>query len=665
VSFHSDQFSFGSMLYEMATGKRPFQRATGAQTLAAIIQDEPEPVAQINPRAPAPLRWIVERCLAKDPEERYASTRDLARDLKSVRDHIGEVTSTASGGAGVVEVAARRRRSLALPIAAAAVTLAVFGALWAGKRMGAGRQPKFQRLTFQRGTVNSARFGPDGTTVYYAAAWEGEAPRIFSLRPGIPDSSPLPLPNAALLAMSPAGEMAVLLEPNYAVLNFALYGTLARVSLSGTAPKEVLKDVSFADWAPGGSELAVVHRVGGKERLEYPIGKVLYETAGWIQHPRFARDGRRIAFIDHSFSGDDGAIAIVDLSGRKTDLSGGWATVQGLAWSPEGGEIWFTAARVGVERELFGVTPSGKLRQIRTLRGTPALLDVQSGGIALITEDVYRGSSIAFTPAHPSGRDLGWFDWGNGRSLSVDGKWLLFDESGEGGGAAGSVYVRSTDGAPAVRLGDGLAMGLSPDASLALTRRDAAPARFAIVPVKAGQTRDLPPDGLGRANYGEFFPDGRRFAFEAYAPGHGARLYVQDLAGGSARAVSDEGIGPSDISISPDGAWIAAIGPDTRVWLYPPAGGAPRELASSRPGDYPSGWTADGAGLYVSRVGFPCPVDAIDIATGTRTHIRDLSGADEAGITQLGPALVTPDARTMVITANRILSTLYKVTDLR
>jgi Tol biopolymer transport system component len=552
-----------------------------------------------------------------------------------------------------------------LPIAAAAVILAALGGLWAGKRMGAGGQPKFQRLTFQRGTINSARFGPDGSTVYYAAAWEGEAPRIFSLRPGIPDSSPLPLPSAALLAMSPAGEMAVLLEPSYAVLNFALYGTLARVSLSGTAPKEVLKDVSFADWAPGTSELAVVHRVGGKERLEYPIGKVLYETAGWIQHPRFARDGRRIAFIDHSFSGDDGAIAIVDLSGRKTNLSEGWATVQGLAWSPDGNEIWFTAARVGVERELFGVTPNGRLRLIRTLRGTPALLDVQSDGVALITEDVYRGSSLAFTPTQPSGRDLSWFDWGNGRSLSVDGKWLLFDESGEGGGPRGSVYVRSTHGSPAVRLGDGLAMGLSPDASVALTRLDAPPARFVLVPVRAGQTREFQPDGLGRANYGEFFPDGRRFAFEAYAPGHGARLFVQDLAGGSARAISDEGISPSDLSISPDGAWIAAIGPDMRIWLYPPAGGAPRELPASQPGDFPSGWTADGGRLYVSRVGLPCPIDAIDIATGTRTHVRDLSGADDAGVTQLGPALVTPDGRTMVITANRILSTLYNVTDLR
>src|SRR5215472_1288762 len=128
VDFRSDQFAFGSILYEMATGQRAFQKGTGAQTLAAIIQDEPEPVAQINPRAPAPLRWIVERCLAKDPDERYVSTRDLARDLKSVREHLQEMTSSASGGTAVVEPA--RRRSWAAPLLIAGLVLAAVGGLF-------------------------------------------------------------------------------------------------------------------------------------------------------------------------------------------------------------------------------------------------------------------------------------------------------------------------------------------------------------------------------------------------------------------------------------------------------------------------------------------------------------------------------------------------------
>ena len=395
VDFRSDQFAFGSILYEMATGQRAFQKGTGAQTLAAIIQDEPEPVAQVNPRAPAPLRWIVERCLAKDPDERYVSTRDLARDLKSVREHLLEMTTSASGGTAVVEPA--RRRSLALPLALVGILVAAAAGLLLGRRTAVVSQPTFQRLTFQRGTVYAARFGPDGQTVYYSAKWSGGEPRIYSLRPGIPESSPLAVPPAKLLALSSAGELAILVEPRPYRFTIPL-GTLARVPLTGGVPKEVLQDVTEADWAPGGSDLAVVHHASGKDRLEYPIGKVLYETAGWIQDPRFSRDGKRIAFIDHSGADDGGGVAFVDLAGKKTDLVSGFATIQGLAWSADGREVWFTAARTGIQREIFAVSPSGRLRLVRTMQGTPALLDLVASN-ALVTEDDYRAGTFAFLPA--------------------------------------------------------------------------------------------------------------------------------------------------------------------------------------------------------------------------------------------------------------------------
>jgi Tol biopolymer transport system component len=551
-----------------------------------------------------------------------------------------------------------------VPILAAAAVFALLG-LFVGRRTATISQPTFQRLTFQRGTVVSARFGPDGQTVYYSAAWEGSAPRIFSLRPGVPESSALPLPAANLLAISPSGEMAIQLEPRNSLAGFALVGTLARVPLSGGAPREVLTDVSYAEWAPGGAELAVVHRVSGKERLEFPISKVLYETAGWIQGPRFSPDGRQIAFIDHPGNGDDGAIAVVDISGKKTQLTAGWATVQGLAWEPKGREVWFTAARQGIEREIFGVTLSGKLRLIRTMQGTPALLDLRPDGSALITEDDYRSSMMAFLPGQTAGKDLAWFDWSSDRSLSPDGKLALFDESGEGGGAAGAVYLRPTDGSAAVRLSNGLGVALSPDASWALTRTLPDPSHFVLVPVRTGQPRKFPPDGLGRPSYGAFFPDGARFVFEASAPGHGTRLYIQALSGGSFRPVSEEGINPTRLFVSPDGQWIAAVGPDARVHLYPSSGGSSRDLPASRPNDYPAGWTTDGRGLYVSRIGIPCSVDLLDIESGGRTHVRDLAGSDAAGVTSFGPARVTPDGKTMTIGLNRVLSTLYRIRNLK
>jgi len=665
VDFRSDQFALGSILYEMATGQRAFQKNTGAETLTAIIRDEPEPVAQVNPRAPAPFRWIVERCHAKDPDERYASTRDLARDLRSVREHLGEVASTASGVSAVGVAEPVRRRSPVLPIAAVALLLGALAGWLAARKTGVATQPTFQRLTFQRGTVGTARFGPDGGSVYYTAAWGGHPPRIYSLRPGNPESSPLPLPSAELLSISSSGEMAVLLEPDYSLSGFALHGTLARVPLSGAAPKEVLTNASYAEWAPGGSELAVVHRAGGKDRLEYPIGKVLFETAGWIQNPRFSSDGRTIAFIDHSSAGDDGAIAMVDSSGKKTELAGGWATVQGLAWSPDGREIWFTAARDGIERMIYGVTAAGKVRLIRTMQGTPALLDVRKDGGALITEDDYRSSLLVFSPGEPGGKDLSWFDWSSDRALSADGRFVLFDESGEGGGPAGGAYLRPTDGSPAVRLGDGVGIALSPDSAWALTRTFTKASQFVLVPVKAGQPRAFPPDGLGRLAYGTFVPDGSKFVFVANSPGRGSRLYVQDVAGGSAKAVSEEGITATRLFVSPDARWIAAVGADTRVHLYPIGGGSPTDLPASRSADYPAGWAADGRGLYVSRLGIPCTLDLIDVSSGRRTRIRDLSGSDAGGVTSFGPVRTTPDGRIHLVGVVRVLSTLYQVQDLK
>jgi eukaryotic-like serine/threonine-protein kinase len=660
LDYRSDQFSLGSILYEMATGKRAFQRPTGAQTMAAIIQDEPEPVAQASPRTAPPFRWIVERCLAKDPDERYASTRDLARDVKSVREHLAEVTTSASGAAAVVEPV--RRKSLAGPLAIAGIVAAAAIGLFLGRKTGAVEQPRFQRLTFQRGTVLDARFGPDGQTVYYSAAWEGAAPRVFSLRPGSPESAALTLPPASLLSLSSSGELAIQLDPKPAPTGFGYVGTLARVPLTGGSPKELLQDVTYAEWAPGGSELAVVHRVEGKDRLEFPVGKTLVETAGWIQGPRFSPDGRTIAFLHHPGAGDDGIVEIVDRAGKKTELTSGWATVQGLAWSGNG-DIWFTAAREGIEREIYAVTTAGRLRLVRTMQGTPALLDL-SGTNALVTEDDYRSGAFAQVAGETVTRDLGWFDWQSDRALSPDGKLFLFDESGEGGGANGSVYLRGTDGTPAVRLGDGIGVALSPDSAWALTRLPRSQ-QFVLVPVKAGQPRTLPKDGYGNTPYGTFFPDGRRFAFVAAEAGHASRLYVQSVEAGPAKAISAEGLAQSRIFVSPDGRFVAAIGPDLKVHLYPVDGGNPVDLAGSQVGDAPSGFTADGRSLYVSQAGPKCRLDVIDVATGRRSHVRDLAVSDGAGIIAVGSARVVPDGRVVLGNFTRILSTLYKVVELK
>ncbi len=206
VDFRSDQFSLGSILYEAACGEKAFSRRTAAETMSAIIREEPEPLARARPEIPPPLRWIIERCLAKDPEERYASTRDLARDLAGVRDHISEVTS----GAETPAVAAPRGKRRLLPILAGAGLLllgALTHALLAPGSVGKSAAPSFRRLTFRHGSLQNARFAPDGRTILYGATWEGEPARLYQARPESPESRPFDFgaDRADILAISSFG----------------------------------------------------------------------------------------------------------------------------------------------------------------------------------------------------------------------------------------------------------------------------------------------------------------------------------------------------------------------------------------------------------------------------------------------------------------------------
>ena len=169
LDFRSDQFSFGSMLYEMLTGKKAFARATGPETMTAIIREEPEPLAAAAPACAVPLRWVVERCLAKDPEERYAATRDLARDLGRLKDGISE--ASASGAFAGAPAAAPRALSSKW-IAATVLALAAGGAIGVfATRSGPAPVAEYRAVTYRRGTMDMARFAPDGQTIVYAAQW--------------------------------------------------------------------------------------------------------------------------------------------------------------------------------------------------------------------------------------------------------------------------------------------------------------------------------------------------------------------------------------------------------------------------------------------------------------------------------------------------------------
>jgi len=666
TDFRSDQFSFGSILYEMATGKRAFERGTTAETLTAIIREEPDPVSQLNARIPAPVRWIVERCLSKDPEDRFGTTKDLARDLAAIRDHLSEapVSGTTDQTAAAASAVKAGRRAWLRPLVAALIA-AVVGIVgyFAGRGHAAAAPPSFRELTFQRGEIFNARFSPDGQTILYAASWEGRPVEIFVARLESPEARPFGLPGADLLAISSTGEMAVALSRRF-LGPFERGGMLARIGLTGGGtPREILDDVQAADWSPDGKALAIVRAVGAKSRLEYPAGKVLYETDGWMSNPRVSPDGSRVAFLDHPVSGDDGgSVAVVDAAGKKTTIADGFSTEGGLAWPASGREVWFTAAKVGGNRALWATTLAGKERVLVRVTGNLTLHDVARDGRVLVSHDTLRSGILGFSPGDAREKDLSWLDWSGVRDLAADGKSFVFVESGEGGGPGYSAYWRRMDGSPPVRLGEGVPMSISPDGRWSLgVRSVSAKPTLWLLPTGAGESREIASGGLSVLT-AEWFPDGKRILITAEDANGANRLYVLDGLDAKPRAISPPGYRAYSKSISPDGLTVCARGPDRRRYLYPIAGGEPTPITGIVGEEQPVGWLGNTRSLLVfDRGKLPGRVFRLDLETGKRELWRELVPLDAAGIDLLSPPALTPDGKAYVYSYNRILSDLFLV----
>jgi dipeptidyl aminopeptidase/acylaminoacyl peptidase len=424
--------------------------------------------------------------------------------------------------------------------------------------------------------------------------------------------------------------------------------------------------VQWADWSPDGTNFAVVRESGGQNRLEYPIGKILYQTGGWISHPRVSPKNDMVAFIEHPVRRDDaGLIAVVNLSGKKTTLSTGWETAWGLGWAPKAAEIWFSSTRVGYGRFLSAVNLSGKERLLAREPGTLTLQDVARDGRVLITRDVPRVGMVGRTAGDAKERDLSWLDWSAPRDLSSDGKNLLFIESGEGGGENYATYLRQTDGSPAVRLGEGAGMTLSPDQKWVVVGSPKAPVQLSLLPTGAGEGKRLTHDSVNR-QWARWFPDGKRLLLSADEPGHGIRLYVQNLDGSEPKPVSTEGVDTSHFAISPDGKMVAMIGPDRKPALLPVDGGELRPISGLDAGEAPIAWAADGRSLFVYRLGeLPTQVNKLDLATGRKQLWKMLVPPDVSGVTDINAILITPDGNNYVYEYGRTLSDLYLVNDLK
>ena len=625
VDFRSDQFAFGSMLYEMATGRRAFQKKTAVDTLASILNDEPEPIAALNPQTPAPLRWIVERCLAKEPRQRYSATDDLARDLAGVRDHLTEAS-----GVSVAAPARLRRMSLAailLSLAALAAGIIV------GKLLPTTSPlplPRFQQLTFREEIVYTARFAPDGQTIVYGVTRENKPFELLSTRVGSFESRSMGL-SADILSISSTGEMALLLGGPGEGLNFG--ATLARSPLAGGAPREVLENVRAADWSPDGKTLAVLRFVGGKDRLEYPIGTVLLEANEIPGRPRVSRDGRSIAVPV------GGSMLSVDTKSKKVSVLSK-INASGHSWSSKGDELWaFVLA--GATTELRAIKPGGSERLVATLPGNFVLHDIAASGLVLAERVAQRGEMLARAPGETQERSLAWLDASVPADVSPDGRAVLFTETGSGTRGVATAFLRKTDGSDPIRLGEGSALALSPDGKWALIARQA---DRILMPTGAGEPRTITGRGVEFSDGGgTFFPDGHRVLLSGSEAGRG-RLYEWDIETGRLRPATAEGVSlrPSFHTISPDARLVAAQGAN-KEWaifpLDPAATVSPRSIAGLRPAEEPIRWSADGHTLFV--LDYKGSVSKLEPGSGRRELYRALRpDSNEVQVTSDGAAYV-------------------------
>jgi Tol biopolymer transport system component len=643
------------VLFELLSGARAFTGEDVTDSLVSVLTKEPD--WTLLPTATPPrIVDLVRRCLKKDPHERL-------RDIGDARiDTLPTILAAPPASSP-----APRKRGRAL----AAVTALMVAGIAAGiliqrarERGRPGEPPLYQRLTFDRGTVDEARFAPDGHTIVYSAAWRGEPNEIYTTRLGSRESRAFGI-QGLLHSISSTGELAVDLAP----AGRWRAGNIARVPMGGGAPREVLDRVTWADWMPDGADLAVVRVWDYGQRIEFPIGNVVYETTDNITHLRVSPRGDWLAFVQHTPESprSAGSLLAVSRSGAKQALSSNWADLFGVAWSPEGREVWFTAAKRGEFKAIRAVSLDGKERLVARLLGQVDLQDIGSDGRVLLTQPTFRIEMMALGPGASRERDLTWLGLSALADLSISGRQVLFTEQPEGGGEGGQTYLRQTDGAPAVRLGGGVALALSPDGKWALSQL-ASPARLVLLPTGIGTAKTLKGTALTYRGWGSWFPDSRRIFFMAQAKNGPPRAYMQDTNDGDPVQIGPLGI--RNPTVAPDGRTVAALTERGPV-LFTIGVDDLQPCRGLDALDVPIGWSSDGRALFFTRArGSTVEIHRLEVSSGRERLLWSLAHQDAAGalIPGGGPGggiRLTPDGKYYAYSFIRSLSDLYLVEGLK
>ena len=642
----SDIFSLGVVLYEMLAGRPPFSGASAVESMHATLASEPPEFDSLR-NIPPSLDRIVRRCLEKRPEDRFHSAHDLALALEAVSGSRSQPVAT-------VAAAPKSRRPLMTAALLAGVALASVAATMWWRGSPATELPTIQRITFRRGTVETARFEAGSRNVLYSARWEGGPPAIYSVHPNSPESSPVGEPGALLMAVSRTQEAAILLSPR--INSARLSGTLALRPLGGGGTRELATRIVSADFMADG-QLAAMEYDGDTHRVHLPVGKVIYQPSSFSFAIRSAPQGNLIAIAGAS------GLQLIDATGtvKATVADSG---VTGMAWSPKGDEIWYSRIGGPGESSILAVTPGGTPRVVWRGMGL-VLLDIAEDGTLLTVADDQRRGVFVQRGDSPATVDLGWLDGSAAPDISPSGDALLLSESGD---ARGSFYIRKLDGSPAVRLGAGQAVAWSRDGHSILGWTDLQ--TNVLVPVGAGSSRTIAHPGIDVSAYGWFHPDGR-ILINGRVKDQPWRFFWLDESGKTTP------MGPDGLDhwagqkpLTHDGRFFAAFrsgeSMSGSVAIYPVNGGDPQKVAGMLPDEVVIQFSQDDRHLLVyDRDRLPTRIFKLDYRTGQRTLWREFTPADPAGISGIRTISMTADGRVVAYNYIRSLGTAYLISGLK
>lgn len=659
----SDIFALGGVLYEMATGKRPFDGKSQISVASAILEKEPEPISKIRPVTPPAFEHVVNTCMAKSPDERFQSARDVRLELKWIADGASQIAAPlTTEGTSRTSPVLWRAIAAAAALAALLLTVAVFL-----ERRAQPLLPKYTTVSFREGVLQQARFSHDGQTIVYSGQWEGEAPQVTAARVGSPESRSLGIPSGTIAAVSPTDELAVLLGCEYGFL-VECGGTLATVNLAGGSPRNLAEHVAFADWGPDGKQLLISTYSATGARLEFPPGHVLFEQkGGWFGHPRFSPDGRMIAFENHpADETDDGTIEVIDLNGKTKFNSHSWISLEGLAWSPDGKEVWFagTNTTAGWADAIRAITLQG---QERTVLVSPSvrLHDVAKDGRILLSHESWRRQMIGFFPGDVAEHPYSWLDDTSPTAISANGRTVSFFEAGEVYSIEGDdlAYYRPTDGAPGVRLGTGL-VTISPDGKSALWRSLKSP-KLLLQPLGPGEARELPTPQAVRFAHEEWSDDGRQIVYEAQNTQKDWGAYTQRVAGGAPVLLKANTHNSFPI-VSPDGSLVALREERGGISLYSTDGKSqPVPVNGVHEQEVPLRFANGGKSILVvaQDAGRESILTLVEISSGRRQIWKRIATQYRSGEGRL--LVATPDLKYYAYSSPRYSSNLYMVENVR